>query len=412
MTDNDTTLTRCPHCQTRFRVTPGQLAAAHGKVRCGHCMKVFNALDYAEASEPPPEDSSSEPVSEETAQPEAEETTEEAPAAEEHAQQEKTPDTDEDDELIFDDNPEEDAQEKGYSGTKADSDYEYDETFLAIEKGETPTFYDTFDEDEDQPLVDDESWAESLLEEEGVSDERPAPQDDWELPDPDPLEHELEFDDRDSRQKTRATSSEKPATEQNDATSEPAAAASREAPDKEPDIWQDLRSQPVAAPASDRRRLSKALWPVLATALVALLVYQVGWVHQDRLAQVPELRPWYESWCDLTGCELRPLQDVERIESRQLIVRSHPDQDNALLVEATLVNRAGFSQPFPAIALSFSNLNNDIVAQRVFQPREYLGGDARDLESMPPATPFRVSLSLQDPGRDAISYRIDFLPSS
>ena len=37
--------TRCPDCQTVFRVTPEQLKARAGKVRCGHCQSVFNALD-------------------------------------------------------------------------------------------------------------------------------------------------------------------------------------------------------------------------------------------------------------------------------------------------------------------------------------------------------------------------------
>lgn len=36
-------ITQCPHCQTRFRVSQTQLAAAHGTVRCGACFKVFNA---------------------------------------------------------------------------------------------------------------------------------------------------------------------------------------------------------------------------------------------------------------------------------------------------------------------------------------------------------------------------------
>ncbi len=38
-------LTRCPNCETTFRVTPEQLKARHGKVRCGECQEVFNALD-------------------------------------------------------------------------------------------------------------------------------------------------------------------------------------------------------------------------------------------------------------------------------------------------------------------------------------------------------------------------------
>ena len=38
-------LTRCPTCSTAFRVTPEQLKARAGKVRCGHCSAIFNALE-------------------------------------------------------------------------------------------------------------------------------------------------------------------------------------------------------------------------------------------------------------------------------------------------------------------------------------------------------------------------------
>lgn len=38
--------TRCPHCQTRFRVTPAQLALRAGMVRCGACREIFNGDQY------------------------------------------------------------------------------------------------------------------------------------------------------------------------------------------------------------------------------------------------------------------------------------------------------------------------------------------------------------------------------
>ncbi|MBU1645416.1 MAG: DUF3426 domain-containing protein [Gammaproteobacteria bacterium] len=38
-------LTRCPNCVTTFRVTPEQLKARQGRVRCGQCEQVFNALE-------------------------------------------------------------------------------------------------------------------------------------------------------------------------------------------------------------------------------------------------------------------------------------------------------------------------------------------------------------------------------
>lgn len=39
-------LTRCPACTTTFRVTLEQVKARHGRVRCGRCQNVFDALEH------------------------------------------------------------------------------------------------------------------------------------------------------------------------------------------------------------------------------------------------------------------------------------------------------------------------------------------------------------------------------
>ena len=38
--------TKCPHCRTVMTVALAQLRVARGRVRCGHCVKSFHALDY------------------------------------------------------------------------------------------------------------------------------------------------------------------------------------------------------------------------------------------------------------------------------------------------------------------------------------------------------------------------------
>jgi len=43
-------LTRCPACNTRFRLHPAQLQAAGGKVRCGQCDHLFDARPPAPAA--------------------------------------------------------------------------------------------------------------------------------------------------------------------------------------------------------------------------------------------------------------------------------------------------------------------------------------------------------------------------
>ena len=57
--------TRCPDCDTTFRVSDDTLAKANGQVRCGRCASVFNA--YAELREPPVESPPRAPDTEATA---------------------------------------------------------------------------------------------------------------------------------------------------------------------------------------------------------------------------------------------------------------------------------------------------------------------------------------------------------
>lgn len=53
-------VTQCPHCTTAFNVTPDQLFARDGRVRCGHCTQVFDGLvnltsiEALQAGVPPP----------------------------------------------------------------------------------------------------------------------------------------------------------------------------------------------------------------------------------------------------------------------------------------------------------------------------------------------------------------------
>ena len=45
-------VTRCPHCQTSFRVRDEHLSVARGNVRCGSCLQVFNATEYFVVEKP------------------------------------------------------------------------------------------------------------------------------------------------------------------------------------------------------------------------------------------------------------------------------------------------------------------------------------------------------------------------
>jgi hypothetical protein len=87
-----------------------------------------------------------------------------------------------------------------------------------------------------------------------------------------------------------------------------------------------------------------------------------------------------------------------------LVVRAHPDAENALLVDAIILNKAPFEQPFTDLVLAFTDLDEKPIASRRFTPKEYLGGELAGKEFMPRNQPIHLTLELVDPGSEAINY--------
>ncbi len=406
--------TQCPNCQTRFRVTNEQLGIARGKVRCGNCMEVFNAVEHQIKSATTGKDSSK-PAFGSSSKP-----------------RKKLPDIEED--FIFADNPEEDATEGHYAGTRLSfSEDELSDSFRSIDETGEPEFGGA--DDEIRPDSIDESWAEAILED----DEPPRRPEPAPAPEPEPktaVKSEPATDPVPPAQPAPVQAKPQPQPQHH--TPDTTAVAADEADDffvpagaePEPDFgfdaepeantrpitasspFHDLRRDPVSVNGGRGGKLRSLLWGLIILALIGILVAQVVWFQFDRLSAIPQLRPFYEQACEIAGCELAPLVDVNAVQSRKLVVRTDPANRAQLVVDAVIINRADFEQPFPAIALTFSNLNGDVVAQSIFTPDEYLAGDGINLGLMPRGTPVRIAIRIRDPGRDAVNYNLSFRPYS
>ena len=142
-----------------------------------------------------------------------------------------------------------------------------------------------------------------------------------------------------------------------------------------------------------------------------LLMLGVQWLYFNRtsLAAQNDWRPGLELFCSFLQCELPLRVDLSRIELVSRDVRKHPRISGALLVNATLVNRADFPQPYPILDVTFSNSTGTPVAARRFRPVEYLGDQADIKAGMPVNTTLQVMLEIEDPGEDAVSFQFDFL---
>jgi len=301
------------------------------------------------------------------------------------------------DDLLFADDPEVDAAESTYAGTRLTfTDDELSDSFRSVNEREKDGNFAPVDDDDSAESVD-ESWAEAMLSD--VDEPKKAPDPEPEPPPEVPPEP------------SPAKEPQAPAEDDYDGffIDEP-----EPGDQQQPELtastspYHDLRREPVGMAGGNNGRLRGFLWSLAILVLIGGLVSQVVWFQFDRLSAIPQLRPFYVQGCEMFGCELKPLVDVQSIQSRKLVVKTNAENRSQLIVDAVIINRAAFEQPFPAIALTFSNLNNDVVAQSVFTPDEYLAGDGQDLEAMPTDTPVRILINIRDPGKDAVNYNIAF----
>ena len=144
--------------------------------------------------------------------------------------------------------------------------------------------------------------------------------------------------------------------------------------------------------------------------LATLLVLQYSYLRMDQLVHESHYRPYYKVICRYLGCSLPEFQDLSRLQARELVVRSHPSEKGALVIDALLRNSGQYRQLFPNLRLRFFDIDGDIVAGRVFKVSEYLAGEMRGLRFIPSNTEVRISLEIVDPGKQALGYQMDVIP--
>ncbi|AIL63859.1 DUF3426 domain-containing protein [Pseudomonas alkylphenolica] len=418
----DSFVTQCPHCQTSFRVSHNQLSVARGVVRCGACLQVFNAakqlLEQSAAQQPAAEPTSTEPAAPEPVTP---------------------------------------VSQHAWSTTELDLDQlDLDQELARLEqreiqpvtefKASTPR-EDSLSAHRDEPENDDQHWPDSLfstpaserdtlnealeepqppLVEQEPLDLAPAPGERTEPSlslDPDVLDDDLDAPLH--HQQPIVAELDEPLGERlsakdpdDDLDTAHSNLDERHELGLGPVSSRPARKEPLLDLVDDPLQLDwkkpkphwgkRLLWIFLVLLAAAALAGQYIWYHFDELARQDQYRPWFQQICPQVGCDVPSRVDIARIKSSNLVVRSHPDFNGALIVDAIIYNRAPFTQPFPLLELRFADLNGQLIASRRFKPAEYLSGELAGKGEMPSQVPIHIALDILDPGPKAVNYSLSF----
>jgi len=399
--------TRCPTCLTCFRVTEHHLAIAGGKVRCGQCQLVFNATEHViddlpinQLSNPTPasnNDVDTNKVEEDQLNARSEFNFEPKPdkaeqSAESVNEDLQSPPSDEpekkisekrnldeednalDKEQLDKDNKEEIKQEQGQKLSRDISEQIIEEEF---------EIFDIDDELSEQKKID--NTGEKFAENENSTTNQKAEK----------VESEASYNGESFEVIDSVPPLENTATEQE--------AENNDIPVQLRDDLERLQ-QPAA------RRLHPMLSLLFILILFAVSFLQLAYFRAFELTfALPSATPYIEMFCEKVDCHYSGPLDKKKIQLLSRDVRVHPKEKKALLISAAMINNADFAQPYPNIKIRLSDISGNVVAERIFTSKTYIGSATNPFSLMKSKIPVHIKFEVVDPGKDAVNFEFSFL---
>lgn len=354
-------ITQCPSCQTRFKVAKDQLTTARGRVRCGHCNMIFNALEYLDMNSGIPRRDRQQP---ETSEPE----------------QSVSHDTDTD--KIFD--------------TLSLTTQTRVTLTPPAEQSPFPPLY---------PLKQQHS------EEEPKSYLPPRPG-------PRPYQQSRK------QQQPSPTSHPTPSPSVKPAQQQPAAAARRrlviedatelELPQIEHYNPENYNAEDFVLddyyrpePGTPRNYNFNKLFSALGIVGIILLIGQLFIINRVNLsANFPDLAPAIRGACKLFNCTVPLPSNIDMLRTEWSESTNVPEHSNLLQIDAVLKNHAHYAQNYPMLELALKTKQDKVVARRQLTPKEFLKPSDLELGQFNADSEVRISLRLDVQDLNAVGYNL------
>lgn len=377
--------TKCPHCQTTFRVAHDQLKLRAGLVRCGHCKEIFNGIEHLLPPEKPgakaeAAPSSASPVS---APP--------VPPADVSPQvaTEQTPDTSAQDDIDKAHEPaEDDAQQQEASAPEEENDAvdpPVPASRLAFESPShferefpAPVKNDTEEDTKDDTPVDPlqrmtlMDFAADTNEDEDIDGEQrysraEAGATAFDPHAPDELDEAIEDLQRKPWRRSARNKSKARREEKDDELEE------EETPDaveEEPSFIRHGRR---------RQRIGRKLRNFLITGsciLFAAAVLQGIYVFRNQLGGLfPQAKPLLTQACNLVGCHISLPAQISAVSIESSELQTVANNGDMFVLTTLLRNNSTTPQEWPHIELTLNDGNEKPLLRRVFRPSDYVAGE-------------------------------------
>ena len=148
-------------------------------------------------------------------------------------------------------------------------------------------------------------------------------------------------------------------------------------------------------------------WFIGILMLVVIGIAQAVYYHRYQLIDKPSYQQQVLKLCELVPCAELEFSSINQIKLLERNVFTHPVASDALMVSGSFVNQAPFPQKFPNMLVSLFDIRGDLIANRVFEPAEYLQNN-KNIPVLEANKPVQFRLEVVDPGTDALTYEFEF----
>jgi predicted Zn finger-like uncharacterized protein len=171
----------------------------------------------------------------------------------------------------------------------------------------------------------------------------------------------------------------------------------------------EFRDQPNVYGAQDSGRMRKILHfggIVLAVLLGLVLVLQIAWWQRETvMVLMPSTHSLYSDACDSLGCNISPPRDIDGLQIETSGLRQ-VDGPHKLELKLSLRNRLDIALAYPALELTLLDDKNNVAIRRVLWPQDYARPGTIFAIGLPPQSAQPVVVRLDTGDAVAANYRV------
>ena len=332
-------VTTCPSCQTQFLVTDEQLSQYNGKVRCGHCLSVFNAVEHIAVQ------------TQNTSEANSEENIASNPVAKTEPQHVvTTPPAETTHDAITATTPSVADQISTNAPT--------DNPVLATED----VLVDHVTENSPENAITAEHTAEQHEASPAQENKRA-----------DLLKELFEQ----ANLPLEEVSDALPEREENIAATH---ANQAEQSEIDPQNYQDEMSKinafdykPEYQYYLEQKKSASPALLALGGALVLLALLQCAFFYRHAIAmQFPQTKPYLVSFCQTLGCKIDLPKEIQLFSIDDSTIEEDATHEGVIRLSSTITNRADFNQAYPNLEVTLTDTQDQPKLRRIFKPSEYL----------------------------------------